>query len=81
MRYDFDKPIDRWGTDSIKYEMIRESGDARMDVLPMSIADMEFATPAPILDAMAAVKACAEALEARLNAPEPEEMAIREDEI
>lgn len=36
---------------------------------------------APILDAMAAVKACAEALEARLNAPEPEEMAIREDEI
>ena len=52
MRYDFDKPIDRWGTDSIKYEMIREGGDARMDVLPMSIADMEFATPAPILDAM-----------------------------
>ena len=36
---------------------------------------------APILDAMATVKACAEALEARLNAPEPEEMAIREDEI
>ena len=52
MRYDFDKLIDRWGTDSIKYEMIRESGDVRMDVLPMSIADMEFATPAPVLDAM-----------------------------
>ncbi len=55
MPFDFDEIIDRKGTQSIKYE----AGKTRTphlseNALPLWIADMDFATPAPILDAMRA---------------------------
>ena len=44
-KIDFDKTIDRTGTASIKWEKYRDS-----DVIPMWVADMEFETPAQIID-------------------------------
>jgi len=46
MRYDFDSPINRRGMDSIKWDMYDE------DVLPLWIADMDFASPAPVVHAL-----------------------------
>ena len=43
----FDTPIDRRGTGSLKWS--RHEG---RDVLPMWVADMDFASPAPVLDAI-----------------------------
>ena len=44
--YDFDRPIERRGSDSIKW---RRYGD---DVLPLWVADMDFVSPKPILRAL-----------------------------
>jgi cysteine-S-conjugate beta-lyase len=44
--YDFDQPVNRRGTDSIKW------GIFDPDVLPMWIADMDFPAPSSIIDAM-----------------------------
>ena len=42
--YDFDKVIDRRGTDALKLEVLQERyGDA--DILPLWVADMDFETP------------------------------------
>lgn len=49
MKYNFDKIIDRHHTDAIKIERIHEVLK-RDDVIPMWIADMDFATPDFILD-------------------------------
>lgn len=46
MNYDFDSPIIRKGTDSEKW---REYGP---DVLPLWVADMDFAAPEPVLRAL-----------------------------
>ena len=46
MRYDFDTPVNRRGTDSIKW---RKYGD---DVLPMWVADMDFVSPVPVIEAL-----------------------------
>jgi cystathionine beta-lyase len=46
MRYDFDRVIERRGTDSYKW---KDYGD---DVLPMWVADMDFVSPEPILQAL-----------------------------
>ncbi len=46
MDYDFDAFIERRSTNSIKWLKYDE------DVLPMWVADMDFATPQPILDAL-----------------------------
>ena len=43
----FDTPIDRRGTDSIKW-----SKYAGRDILPLWVADMDFAAPPPVLDAL-----------------------------
>ena len=44
MNYDFDKHINRIGTDSLKWDVIiRETG--RTDVHPLWVADMDFETP------------------------------------
>lgn len=53
MQYDFDELIDRRGTNATKYAM----GNAinpylPKNYIPMWLADMEFATPDPILDAI-----------------------------
>jgi len=47
MRFDFDKPIDRRGTDSTKWGKY-----AGRDVLPMWVADMDFAVPPAVIEAL-----------------------------
>ena len=51
MKYDFDKIIDRKGTGSIKYDGAAMFGKPE-GVIPMWVADMDFETAAPILDAL-----------------------------
>jgi len=46
MTFDFDTPIDRRGTDSAKWQYY---GD---DVLPLWVADMDFRSPQPVIDAL-----------------------------
>ncbi len=46
MKYDFDRIIDRRGTNSYKWDL----GDP--DVLPMWVADMDFEVPEPVLKAV-----------------------------
>lgn len=51
--YNFDEIIDRTGTNCIKFEAFRNSRPALPEgSIPMWIADMDFACPQPILDAM-----------------------------
>lgn len=47
MHYDFDRAIDRLGTDSVKW------GVYPSDVLPLFVADMDFLTPPPVVRALA----------------------------
>lgn len=52
-RFDFDEIIDRTGTNSIKFEAFRNGRpELAADCIPMWVADMDFACPQPILDAM-----------------------------
>jgi cysteine-S-conjugate beta-lyase len=46
MKYDFDQPIERRGSDSFKWQRY---GD---DVLPLWVADMDFASPEPVIQAL-----------------------------
>lgn len=46
MRYDFDRTIERKGTDSIKWGLYPE------DVLPMWVADMDFVSAEPVITAL-----------------------------
>ena len=46
MRYDFDTPPDRRNTDSFKWSRYEA------DVLPLWIADMDFPSPAPVIQAL-----------------------------
>lgn len=48
MKYNFDTIIDRYGTNSIKYDFAREKGKPQ-DLLPMWVADMDFAAPPEVL--------------------------------
>ena len=47
MKYDFDEPVQRRGTDSYKWDSAAEG-----DVLPMWVADMDFRTAPAIVDAL-----------------------------
>lgn len=47
MAFDFDRVVDRRGTDSLKWR-----GCAERDLLPMWVADMDFASPPCIVDAV-----------------------------
>ncbi len=47
MEYDFDTVIPRRGTDSCKWDT-----PAQEDVLPMWVADMDFCSPQPVIDAL-----------------------------
>lgn len=49
----FDEPIERRGTDSFKWDDNKRLF-GRADLLPFWVADMDFATPQPILQAIAA---------------------------
>lgn len=51
MKYDFDTVVDRWGTDCEKYDTITQRGYPS-DMIPMWVADMDFATPACVQKAM-----------------------------
>ena len=51
MVYDFDRVIDRTGTMAEKYDFIQREGYPA-DVTPLWVADMEFATAQPVLDAL-----------------------------
>ena len=46
MKYDFDQPVERKGTDSFKWQRY---GD---DVIPLWVADMDFVSPEPIVQAL-----------------------------
>jgi len=63
MKYDFDRELSRRGTHSLKWEFVKEGeksvhwertdpslGDER--VLPMWVADMDFPSPQPVVDAL-----------------------------
>lgn len=50
-QYDFDSMIDRQNTNSLKYDFAVEHGYPA-DVLPLWVADMDFPTAPPILDAL-----------------------------
>ena len=47
-KYDFDKVIDRRGTASLKFDF-GEQRMGRTDLLPLWVADMDFALPDSIL--------------------------------
>ena len=47
MKYDFDRPVSRRGTDSYKWDSAESEG-----VLPMWVADMDFRTASAITDAL-----------------------------
>ena len=49
--YDFDQVIDRSGTNAVKLEQMREQF-GRSDLLGMWVADMDFATPPFVLEAL-----------------------------
>ena len=49
--YDFDKPIHRYGTSSVKFDTVQANGYPA-DVLPMWVADMDFQAPPCVLEAM-----------------------------
>lgn len=51
--FDFDTPLSRAGTGSVKYEL-RTAKFGRADVLPLWVADMDFAAPACVQQALAA---------------------------
>lgn len=51
MRYNFDEIIDRRGTACIKYDAMKDFIGAD-DVIPMWVADMDFKTPAFIVEAL-----------------------------
>ena len=51
MKYNFDEKHDRSNNQSIKYEFIEENFGSK-DVIPMWVADMDFKTAQPIIDAL-----------------------------
>ena len=51
MRYDFDKIIDRSGTNALKYSVLKERY-GRDDLIPLWVADLDFETPDFITDAL-----------------------------
>ncbi len=52
MKYNFDKLIERRGTDSVKYDLLKPLY-GRDDLIPMWVADMDFEAPDFIRDALA----------------------------
>ncbi|MGB8953188.1 MAG: PatB family C-S lyase [Candidatus Aminicenantales bacterium] len=51
MKYNFDRMIDRTGTSSLKWDF-REKFTGVKDILPMWVADMDFETAPPVLEAV-----------------------------
>ena len=51
MNWDFDRQIERRGTDSFKWDA-NDRLFGKRDLLPFWVADMDFATPEPVIDAI-----------------------------
>lgn len=51
MKYDFDTVIDRRGTCSVKWDMAEQVFKVK-DILPMWVADMDFRSPEPVIEAL-----------------------------
>lgn len=51
MKYDFDKVIERRGTDSTKWEYMPDTPNSN-EVLPLWVADMDFMCPQPVIEAL-----------------------------
>lgn len=51
IRYDFDRIVERRGTDCVKYDALQEPF-GRTDVMPLWVADMDFETPPFIIEAL-----------------------------
>lgn len=51
MHYNFDKPVDRRGSGSYKWDALRREFDCD-DAIPMWVADMDFETPPFIIEAL-----------------------------
>lgn len=51
MQYDFDTPIDRTHTWTIKHDFKKENGKAD-DILPLWVADMDFRSPDSVVEAL-----------------------------
>ena len=51
MTYNFDEPVDRQGTNCVKYDLRNESF-GNPGVIPMWVADMDFKTPPFITEAI-----------------------------
>ena len=51
MKYDFDKPVERRGTGTVNYGMLKQMF-GRDDLLPLCVADMDFETPPFIVNAL-----------------------------
>ena len=51
MQYDFDTPMDRTHTWSIKHDFKKENGKAD-DILPLWVADMDFRSPDSVVEAL-----------------------------
>lgn len=49
--YDFDRIVDRHGTNAVKYDTLTDVFGSK-ELLPLWVADMDFATPDFILDAL-----------------------------
>lgn len=52
MTFDFDRPIERRGTGCVKYDFAAEMGKP-LDALPLWVADMDFAAPPAVTEALA----------------------------
>ena len=53
MSFDFDKAVDRSASSSVKFDA-RQAYFGRKDVMPMWVADMDFAAPAEVTEALVA---------------------------
>ena len=53
MRYNFNAPVERVNTDSLKFDFAIQRG-VPADVLPLWVADMDFPSPPEVLDALRA---------------------------
>ena len=53
MKYNFDETVDRRGTGSVKYDRPKFGEASRSEVIQMWVADMDFACPPPVLEAVA----------------------------
>jgi cystathionine beta-lyase len=51
MKYNFDEVVNRRGTNSVKYDFMKENGKPE-DTIPLWVADMDFRTPPAVTEAL-----------------------------